>query len=277
MLEVARCLTLAVPRPVEHIGSWYQADIDHPLVGGGVGGWGGQPIRSGHQVRVDPEDIDADDLKSIIDAYFRLGTGGRRRLRLVLDRLNAAKLPRRLEDRAVDLGVSIEALLFSGKDAAEISMKFKMRGTILATADVTRRKAVFNLLDDIYTMRSISAHGETLQGDVSSLNQRLEDGIALAAQLIQNALALGRIPDCGVTPATTYRPRNGSVTASPPSKNDASAGQRRRNLRNPICSDQHISGHENQHRDDGHHAAVPACDAAGVSWAARQAPTAGRR
>jgi hypothetical protein len=45
MLEIARCLTLVIPRPVEHIGSWYQADIDHPLVGGGVGGWGGQPIR----------------------------------------------------------------------------------------------------------------------------------------------------------------------------------------------------------------------------------------
>ena len=163
--------------------------------GGGVGGWGGQPIRSGHQIRVDPEDIDAGDLKSIIEAYFRLGTGARRRLRLVLDRLNAAKLPRRLEDRAVDLGVSIEALLFSRKDAAEISMKFKMRGTVLATADVTRRKAIFDLLDEIYSMRSTSAHGETLEGAVSLLNQRLEEGIALATQLIRNVLALGRIPE----------------------------------------------------------------------------------
>jgi hypothetical protein len=33
------------------------------------------------------------------------------------------------------------------------------------------------------------------------------------------------------------------------------------------CGDEDVGG-ENQHRDDGHHAAFPAWDAAGVSWVA---------
>jgi len=39
------------------------------------------------------------------------------------------------------------------------------------------------------------------------------------------------------------------------------ADQRRHHLRNPLCGDEDVGGDENQHRDDGDHAAFPAWDA----------------
>jgi Apea-like HEPN len=193
MLDVVRCLTLLVPRPVEQIGSWFQTD--HPLLGA-VDGWGGQSIRWGHQFEVAKEDINPPQVRTFIDRYFALSQGTRQRLHIVLDRLNAAKRPQTFEDRAVDLGVSLEALLFNPKDVpAEISLKFKLRGSVLATEDPEERKAVFKLLDRLYTYRSTAAHGGAIDPVGSSVETDLTEGISLASRLIQRVLALRRIPE----------------------------------------------------------------------------------
>jgi hypothetical protein len=162
MLEIARSLTLIVPRAVQQVGSWFQTD--HPLVGG-VGGWGGQAISSEYQFEVAPEDMDPTHVRGIVNEYFALPAGDRQNLRIVLDRLNIAKLRQTLEDRAVDLGVSLEALLFNPEDMppGEISLKFKLRGSVLAADDPQERKAVVRLLDRVYSLRSTAAHGVSFE------------------------------------------------------------------------------------------------------------------
>jgi len=194
MLDIARCLTLIVSRAVQQIGSWFQAEQSHPLVA--IGGWGGQAITWGHQFEVEREDIDQAHLRTLVDGFFALPLGARQRLRIVLDRLNAAKLRQTSEDRAVDLGVSLEALLFNPNDVpAEISLKFRMRGSVLATDSPDERKAVFKLLDRLYTLRSTAAHGGVFDSDDTSVEVDLTEGISLASRLIQRVLVLRKIPD----------------------------------------------------------------------------------
>jgi hypothetical protein len=196
MLDVARCLTLLAPRPVQQIGSWFQTDQSHPLVGS-VDGWGGQAISWGHQFEVEQEDMNPTQVRTLIDGYFALPRGAQQRLRIVLERLNAAKLPQPSEDRAVDLGVSLEALLFNPKDRSttEISLKFRLRGSVLATNDPIERKAVFELLNRLYELRSAAAHGGVFDPTDASVEADLTEGISLASRLIQRVLVLRKIPE----------------------------------------------------------------------------------
>jgi hypothetical protein len=196
MLDIARCLTLIAPRSVQQIGSWFQTDQSHPLVGG-IGGWGGQAITWGHQFEVEQEEINPTQVRTLVDGYFALPLGAQQRLRIVLDRLNAAKFPQPFEDRAVDLGVSLEALLFNPTDPSttEISLKFRMRGAVLAADDPKERKSVFRLLDRLYALRSTAAHGGVFDPADASVEADLTEGISLASRLIQRVLVLRKIPE----------------------------------------------------------------------------------
>jgi hypothetical protein len=197
MLDIARCLTLTAPRPVQQIGSWFQTEQSHPLVGG-VGGWGGQAITWGYQFEVEREYIDATQVRTLVDGYFALPRRAQQKLRIVLDRLNAAKhLPRTLEDRAIDLGVSLEALLFRSDDGkAEISLKFRMRGSVLSSDDPEERRVAFRLLNRLYELRSTGAHGGVFPpADLPSVRADLEEGISLATRLIKRVLTLREIPE----------------------------------------------------------------------------------
>ena len=113
------------------------------------------------------------------------------------DRLNAAKSPQPFEDRAVDLGVSLEALLFNPKDPSttEISLKFRMRGAVLAADDPKERKSVFKLLDRLYALRSTAAHGGRFDPTDASVEADLTEGISLASRLIKRVLLLRKIPE----------------------------------------------------------------------------------
>ncbi|MGZ3390667.1 MAG: hypothetical protein ACXVCF_13865 [Isosphaeraceae bacterium] len=195
MLEIAKCLTLVVTRKVEQIGSWFQSDLEQPLVGG-VGGWGGQAIKWGHQFEIEPEDLDIERLRTIVANYFLLPVSDRKRLRIIIDRLNSAKSNDELTDRVIDLGISLEALLFNPNDPhSEIGFKFRMRGSVLATDDLRERKEIFSLLDRIYTHRSAAAHGTIFKPQsVSGIRKDLDAGTELASRLIQRVLALGCIP-----------------------------------------------------------------------------------
>jgi hypothetical protein len=199
MVDIARCLTLVVPRPVEEIAHWSQpVEQDHPLIAG-VGGWGGQEIRWNHQFLIEPEEIDPAQVRPLVDGYFALGRQDQSRLRIAFDRLSAAKREQvSLENRAVDLGVSLEALLFNPNDVpSEISFKFKMRGAVLASELPDDRKAAFKLLDRIYALRSAAAHGAVFEEDDetrASVGGDLRTGIVLADQLIQRVLILRKLP-----------------------------------------------------------------------------------
>lgn len=193
MLDIARCLTLATPHSVRHIGSWFHGPEAHPLFPH-VAAWDGQAVTWGDQFEVSPEDLDAEALRALVDGYIRLSK--RDRLRIVLDRLNAAKSRQSLEDRAVDLGVALEALLFNSGDApTEISLKLKLRGAVLASSDPDERKQAFRLLDRLYTLRSTAAHGGTFDREDSVIGRDLRDGLLLATELVRRVLRMRRLPE----------------------------------------------------------------------------------
>ncbi|MET8834570.1 hypothetical protein ABZV78_11720 [Micromonospora sp. NPDC004540] len=195
-VDVVRCLTLVSSRQVSHIATWYQTDHLADALPA-VAGWGGQLITWAHQFEVEPEEIDETLAKLVVHGFFAMHERDQRRIRVVLDRLNAARIESASpESRAIDLGIAIEALLFNPKDpAGEINYKFKARGSVLASSNPEERRNVAKLLDRIYNLRSIAAHGGSFDEGDGSVRATLVAGIELAGSLIVRVIKIGKIPE----------------------------------------------------------------------------------
>lgn len=196
VLDIARCLTVVCSRQVSHLATWYQTDYLADVLPEFVAG-GGQLISWGHQFAIEPEAVDEELASEVIRGFFRLDEKVRQRLRVVMDRLNAAKIEAATpESRAIDLGIALEALLFNPKDpSSEISSKFKLRGALLASDVPEERKKVSKLLDNVYRLRSIAAHGGSFQEDDPAVYEALLLGTELACTLLVRVLRIGRIPE----------------------------------------------------------------------------------
>lgn len=192
MLDTARCLLLVVPRPVRHIATWYQAAEDHPLVPG-AGGWGGQAVVWGDQFDVPTEDLDANRLRTLVDGLLTLRKSSR--VRIALDRLNRARERPTREERAIELGIALEALLFH-EQVTEIAFKFRLRGAYLASNDPEDRREAFETLGRLYTHRSRAAHGSTFKSkDRGKIDLDIARGMDLAAKLVERVLTLRHLPE----------------------------------------------------------------------------------
>lgn len=199
MSDIASCLALLADRAVAIIASWCQSDVARFLVGG-VGGWGSQVAAWENLFELERHPVDQALARTVVANFFRLSDGDRQRMRAILGRLNSAKASHRSEeDRAIDLGIALEALLFNPNDTpSEISFKFRVRGSVLASNDPAKRKEAYKILNRIYSLRSKAAHGVMLRGDRrtkrSPASTLLDEDLELAETLIRRVLEIGRIP-----------------------------------------------------------------------------------
>jgi hypothetical protein len=107
---------------------------------------------------------------SLHKIFSVLSGSDKTRFRLVLDRLGQAKRRGQLEDKILDLGITLEMLLLpDNKSGDQLSQSFRLRGAWLVGRDPKERVAVCALLKTLYTLRSVVAHGGTF-----TKNQREE-------------------------------------------------------------------------------------------------------
>ncbi|WP_350277643.1 hypothetical protein [Kribbella sp. HUAS MG21] len=199
MSDIVSCLALLADRALAIIASWSQSDVTRFLVGG-VGSWGSQATAWENLFEIERHPVDQELARTVVSNFFKLSDGDRQRMRAILGRLNSAKASHRSqEDRAIDLGIALEALLFNPNDTpSEISFKFRVRGSVLASNDPVKRKQAFEILNRIYSLRSKAAHGVTFRGD--RRNRRspgyalLDEDLELAETLIRRVLEIGHIP-----------------------------------------------------------------------------------
>jgi len=118
------------------------------------------PYFEGFAVATAPQAGWASRAKRLWASFAKKSPKDRDRFRLVLQRLVSAERRRTLVDRAIDLGISLEALFLSDLegDRAELGFRLRLRASRLLRKSATDRREVFDLLGTAYSLRSQAVH-----------------------------------------------------------------------------------------------------------------------
>lgn len=101
--------------------------------------------------------------KDIYNGFSGLEEKEKVRWRRILNRLSQAKRRGQIEDKVLNLSISLEMMLLDDNQTNEqLSLSFRLRGTWLISNNKDERLENYNLLKNIYTYRSQIAHAGLL-------------------------------------------------------------------------------------------------------------------
>ena len=191
------------PFAVEPLGYWIQAKDWVP----GSDDFPQAPVTTvstGDVSRILParfERSHATEARKLIRSFEGLSNALQAKLLLALDRLNNAKKFGGI-DRAIDLGIALEALLLDDRASSDpVSLLFRLRGAWLMNpkGDSSRRKELYDLLDDIYAIRSTAVHTGKIKSSGFKTKKKageiLETGTTLCSDLIKRIIQRRSLPD----------------------------------------------------------------------------------
>jgi hypothetical protein len=198
LTEAQLCLTVAYKGVADLIAAWSQpAEASTPAIfqSAAVSTLvAGSPRRTASQT-------DHAKAQRIL-TLFRQFRGDPKSLHVPLYRLNSAMAQVGIVERAIDLGIALEALLMheSGSDKRssnqEIRFKIGTRGAWLGGGTYEERNVRFTNLRALYGLRSVAVHsGRITTKDARELMMQLDAGEILCAELIERVLELGDWPD----------------------------------------------------------------------------------
>lgn len=164
LYEACECLTLvggSTPLPVA---SWHQVKEKVPLAGFTGYGYGS----SIHDI-INPsickfsEDL-SEEARNLYQKFSKLKQQVRDKLRVPILRLNQARRRQNVADKAIDLGVSFEALYLNDRSYKEqIAFTFRLRASWYLGANKAERESLINTFKKIYECRSIAVHTGKLE------------------------------------------------------------------------------------------------------------------
>ncbi len=157
--EIAEVIALLTQKPVFVLGQWYQRPENTPLLGY-ISSYSGPNKDHPFYISIEPQDYATAAITSLVGQYESLSGEVRKRLRTPLARLNQGR--RHLEhdavaDAAIDLGITVEALLMQdrGKDTL-ISYMLRMRGTLMLGGAPEEKKENYATLRD-FTISGVAS------------------------------------------------------------------------------------------------------------------------
>lgn len=190
--RVCQCLTLVGPSCPTPIAQWSQpvSPMMVPLLPTGHG-WG-HSVEEAYPQESTPFSDD-EDLPWLVEKYLDLSEDLRSRLDVPLRRLNLALRRQNVVDRAIELGVALEALLVADKESgATISYLLRVRGAWLGGGSMAQRRHNKALLREAYDLRSKAVHTGRLN---DSAAETLRECSELCAKLIRGVIERGAMPD----------------------------------------------------------------------------------
>ncbi len=102
-------------------------------------------------------------INEIIHNYDKLPDSEKTRFQRILNRLSQAKRRNQVEDKILDLGITLEMLLLEdNKNNDQLSLSFRLRGSWLLGKTEEERIIIYKQLRDIYNYRSQVAHSGIL-------------------------------------------------------------------------------------------------------------------
>lgn len=191
--ETARCLTLVGPSSPTPVVHWFQASNPERVPVGadlssGSRYFAGEISPSTTVMRSSGEDI-----RELVERYLALEASLKKKLAVPVQRLNRALKRQDVVDRAIELGVALEALLVEDRDHdAPISYLLRIRGAWLAGGTLEERKENYKLLRDNYGLRSRAVHSGTISEQ--GADETLRNGSTLCANLIRRVIQQGHVP-----------------------------------------------------------------------------------
>jgi hypothetical protein len=185
--EARNCLNLVGScAPVAH-SMWSQYLGTAAYLGGGAM-WS-----VGDQYAPDMREVslDLNEAESICGAYFAWSSDERKKvLHVPLDRLARAARERSAVDRAIDLGIALEALLINDDQQGELTHRLCLRGAWLGADDIRSREKLYELLSLIYRLRSKAVHRGVVGDQIGKIDTDavLSEGITACGKLIRSVI-----------------------------------------------------------------------------------------
>jgi hypothetical protein len=198
LAEARLCMAVACRGVIDLINAWSQpASAKIPAVFPTVA----MSTAGGGFSRRPAKEFDSAGVQRIINLFTEF-RGERTSLHVPLERLNSAMAQTRIVDRAIDLGIALEALLMhesnTGRrsDNQELRFKIGLRGAWLGGGTPDKRQVCAGTLRKLYDLRSTAVHsGRITRGDTKEHHHFLESGEDLCADLITKVLETGCWPD----------------------------------------------------------------------------------
>jgi hypothetical protein len=165
--EVFRCVTASAVCPAAILGSWTQLE-------GFANRLGGSNYQYHPNAMIDlrltkPHTSIDPKIADLFLRYIALEGEVRDVLRIGLDRLALALRENVLTDRAIDLGIALEAMLLhntgEGDSRGELKYRAAIRGATFLGGSREERFRRFNLLKDAYDLRSAAVHSGRLEAN----------------------------------------------------------------------------------------------------------------
>lgn len=129
--------------------------------GGSGGGWQDYDVLAIRSAKL-PSDSQA-LIDSLLAKYEELNDAERTRIQRVLNRLSQAKRRGQIEDKILDLGITLEMLLLEdNRNNDQLSLSFRLRGSWLLGKSAEDRVEKHRQLKEIYVYRSQVAHSGVL-------------------------------------------------------------------------------------------------------------------
>ncbi len=201
--RIAECLTLLGPSCPAEVTQWVQLGSPEnvPILGTGYGY--GNSFQE-----VYPREIttlkDHEEVRELVERYLDLDDELATKLAIPIRRLNMAMRRADVVDKAIELGIALEALLTADRpDDAPVSYLLKVRGAWLGGGPLQERKENRKLLDDAYDLRSQAVHSGKLKVSkklpAEKARERADEilgkSVVLCAKLLRTVIEWGSVPD----------------------------------------------------------------------------------
>ncbi len=117
------------------------------------------------------------------------------KIRMALDRFAIAKTRNYPADKVLDLGISLETILLSGKEKDQLRQMFSLRGSWLIGRSGEERLSVYQLLKQLYNLRSEAVHnGKLSKKSEEKARQHYSQFLDVTEKIFQKVI-LGGFPN----------------------------------------------------------------------------------
>lgn len=193
-------LTLIGPSAPLAAAAWFQFDdaiVESAQMYGGIQTTHIEIVPAGF---VQPTVLDPELAPPTVAAFLSCRTGFRSRVRISLERLNAAIRRRTIGDKALELAISFESLLTDG--GGENTFKVGLRAAHLYDGNLESKRRVRSIVEALYSVRSAVVHDGHAPSEVKvrgvgrlSTTTVISEALQAQAAIVRKLLLHGDLPN----------------------------------------------------------------------------------
>jgi hypothetical protein len=140
--------------------------------------------------------VDEEALRLFIRNYLTFEHMQRQRLDLAIDRLSTAYRTTDMQNKAIELGIVLEVLLWQDGDQNDnLSFRIRQRGCILLGGSSDERRKTHGMLGKVYSLRSKAVHGNILFDETRDLDRIINEGLRICTSAAREIILVKKFPD----------------------------------------------------------------------------------